>query len=117
MKTKGSTMLVAVFLAAMFPLGGMVRAQEPQQATSSQPAQATAQQAKANQDVQVFSGKIIKSDGKWVLQDEAASVPPPIPYVLDDQEAAKKYKGKSVAVRGTLDSSHNTIHVTKITVG
>ena len=110
-------MLVAVLLAAMFPLGGMVRAQDPQHATSSQLAQASTQSAKTNQDVQVFSGKIVKSDGKWVLQDEAASVPPPTPYVLDDQEAAKKYKGKSVAVRGTLDSSHNTIHVTKIIVG
>jgi hypothetical protein len=117
MKTKGSTLLVAVLLAAMFPLGGMVRAQDPQQGTSSQSGPASTQSAKANQEVQVFSGKIIKSDGKWVLQDEAASVPPPKPYVLDDQEAAKKYKGKSVAVRGTLDSSKNTIHVTKITVG
>jgi hypothetical protein len=117
MKTKGSSLLVAVLLAVMLPLGGMVRAQDPQQGTSSKPAQAAAQPAKSNQEVQVFSGKIIKSDGKWVLQDEAVSVNPPTPYVLDDQETAKKYKGKSVAVRGTLDSSNNTIHVTKITVG
>ena len=117
MKTKGSTMLVAVLLAAMLPLGGMVHAQDPPQGTSSQPPQATAQPEKSNQEVRVFSGKIIKSDGKWVLQDEAVSATPPTPYVLDDQETAKKYKGKSVAVRGTLDSSSNTIHVTKITVG
>jgi len=117
MKTKGSNLLVTVLLAAMLPLGGMVRAQDPQQGTSSQSAKATAQPVKTNQEVQVFSGKIIKSDGKWVLQDEAVSVNPPTPYVLDDQETAKKYKGKSVAVRGTLDTSNNTIHVTKITVG
>jgi len=36
--------------------------------------------------------------------------------VLDDQETANN-KGKSVAVCGTLDTSNNTIHVTKITVG
>ena len=117
MKTKGSSLLFAVLLAAVLPLGGMVRAQDPQQGTSSQPAQATAQSAKSNRELQVFSGKIIKSDGKWVLQDEAVSITPPAPYVLDDQEAAKKYKGKSVAVRGTLDPANNTIHVTKITVG
>jgi hypothetical protein len=117
MKTKGSSMLVAFLLAAMLPLGGMVRAQNPQQGTSSQSAKATAQPAKSNQEFQVFSGKIIKSDGKWVLQDEAVSVNPLRPYVLDDQANAKKYKGKSVAVRGTLDTSNNTIHVTKITVG
>jgi hypothetical protein len=98
----------------MLPQGGVVRAQNPQQGTSSQP---TAAPAKSNQELQVFSGKIIKSDGKWVLQDEAVSITPPTPYVLDDQEAAKKYKGKSVAVRGTLDPANNTIHVTKITVG
>ena len=35
-------------------------------------------------------------------------------YLLDDQATAKKYEGQRVVVTGTLDATHNTIHVRKI---
>jgi len=102
-------------LAAAFPLSASVLAQEPLQGTAQQPTQISTQPPGSS--VQIFSGKIIKTgDGKYVLQDPATKDTDP-PFALDDQEIAKKYKGKSVIVRGTLDSSNNTIHVKKITQG
>jgi len=63
-----------------------------------------------NPDMRTFSGKITKSNGKYVLEDLASKTP----FALDDQKTAKKYDGKSVIVTGSLDTSTNTIHVQKI---
>lgn len=60
--------------------------------------------------MRTFSGKITKSNGKYVLEDPASKTP----FALDDQKTAKKYDGKSVVVTGFLDTSTNTIHVRKI---
>ena len=49
--------------------------------------------------VKEFKGKILKSAGK---------------FVLEESSTAKKYDGQRVVVTGTLDATHNTIHVRKI---
>jgi hypothetical protein len=61
-------------------------------------------------EVKGYAGKIIKSNGQYVLQDPVSSNA----YLLDDQKAAKKYDGKMALVTGVLDSKSNTIHVKKI---
>lgn len=65
----------------------------------------TAKEAEA----QVFTGKIIEHEGKYVLQEEGGKT-----YQLNDQEKAKGFEGKDVNVTGTLDEQNGTIHVTKI---
>jgi Protein of unknown function (DUF5818) len=75
------------------------------------PQQTTPQQSQDNRaDVRMFAGKISKSGGKYVLEDASAK----IAFSLDDQQAAKKYEGKSVVVTGSLDTANNIIHVQKI---
>lgn len=63
--------------------------------------------------VKEFKGKILKSAGKFVLE-ESSNGGNYGTYLLDDQATAKKYEGQRVVVTGTLDATHNTIHVRKI---
>jgi hypothetical protein len=63
--------------------------------------------------VKEFKGKILKSGGKFVLE-ESSDGGNYGTYLLDDQATAKKYEGQRVVVTGTLDAPHNTIHVRKI---
>jgi hypothetical protein len=63
--------------------------------------------------VKEFKGKILKSGGKFVLE-ESSNGGNYGTYLLDDQATAKKYEGQRVVVTGTLDAPHNTIHVRKI---
>jgi hypothetical protein len=63
--------------------------------------------------VKEFKGKILKTDGKFVLE-ESSNGGNYGTYLLDDQATAKKYEGQRVVVTGTLDATHNTIHVRKI---
>jgi hypothetical protein len=63
--------------------------------------------------VKEFKGKILKSGGKFVLE-ESSNGGNYGTYLLDDQATAKKYEGQKVVVTGTLDAPHNTIHVRKI---
>jgi hypothetical protein len=62
---------------------------------------------------EMFTGKIAKAGGKYVLRDSATrSV-----YMLDDQERAKQFEGKEVKVNGSLDRQTRTIRVSSITPG
>jgi len=63
--------------------------------------------------VKEFKGKILKSGGKFLLE-ESSNGGNYGTYLLDDQATAKKYEGQRVVVTGTLDAPHNTIHVRKI---
>ena len=63
--------------------------------------------------VKEFKGKVLKRAGKFVLE-ESSNGGYYGTYLLDDQAAAKKYEGQRVVVTGTLDATHNTIHVRKI---
>jgi hypothetical protein len=63
--------------------------------------------------IKEFRGKILKSGDKFVLE-ESSNGGNYGTYLLDDQATAKKYEGQRVVVTGTLDATHNTIHVRKI---
>jgi hypothetical protein len=71
------------------------------------------EQADQKGRVQEFKGKVVKSDGRFMLE-ESSDGGNYGTYLLDDQAAAKKYEGQRVVVTGTLDAPHNTIHVQKI---
>ena len=58
---------------------------------------------------QSFSGMIVKSGERYVLQTVEN-----VTYQLDDQERAKAYEGKQVQVTGSLDKSANMIKVRDI---
>jgi hypothetical protein len=57
-----------------------------------------------------FSGKIMKSGDKLVLQDGVGESI----YQLDDQTKAWGFEGKNVKVTGTIDAVNNTIHIAKL---
>ena len=64
-----------------------------------------AQQQSSGSD-QSFSGTVSKSGDKFVLQDASGKT-----YDVDRQEELKKYEGKQVRIKGTLDPDGKTIHV------
>ncbi len=70
-----------------------------QQTPGSQPGQ--------TQGVQTFTGMIVKSGDKYVLQDEATGTA----YDIDHQDEVAQHVGKRVRVNGTLDPSGKMIHV------
>ena len=82
---------------------------DPNQPSTSQPpagqsgADASAQ---PSADGQSFSGTVAKSGDKYVLQDASGKT-----YDVDRQEELKKYEGKQVRIKGTLDPDGKTIHV------
>jgi uncharacterized protein YdeI (BOF family) len=81
--------------------------QQPRQAPD-QSAQSPDSQAQSQQPgVQVFTGMIMKSGDKYVLQDSASNTT----YDIDHQDEVKQYEGKKVRVHGTLDSNGKMIHV------
>jgi len=65
------------------------------------------QSAGSASDSQTFSGTVVKSGDKYVLQDEASGKT----YDIDHQEQLKQYEGKRVRVHGTLDASGKMIPV------
>jgi cytoskeletal protein RodZ len=56
--------------------------------------------------VQSFSGTVVKSGDKYVLQDEGGTT-----YDTDHQDEMAKFAGKRVKVHGTLDASGKMIHI------
>lgn len=56
--------------------------------------------------VQSFSGTVVKSGDKYVLQDESGTT-----YDTDHQDEMAKFDGKRVKVHGTLDASGKMIHI------
>jgi uncharacterized protein YdeI (BOF family) len=91
---------------------------DPSQTPSSPPSQQQQQQPPAGQsgsdaqaqqpadDSQTFSGTIMKSGDKYVLQDASGKN-----YDIDRQDGLKQYEGKQVRVKGTLDADGKTIHM------
>jgi hypothetical protein len=107
-------------LAAIFALQSTgVALQEPanpptqQSQPSTQDPAAQSNTMNEGSETQVFSGKIAKAGGKYVLKDSATKMT----YSLDDQSQAKKFEGQSVKVTGMLDAQSNTIHVSLIEPG
>jgi hypothetical protein len=77
--------------------------QVPDQSGQAPDSQAQSQQP----GVQVFTGTIVKSGDKYVLQDSASNNT----YDIDHQDEVKQFEGKKVRVHGTLDSDGKMIHV------
>jgi len=63
-------------------------------------------QAQPSDDGQTFSGTIVKSGDKYVLQEAGGKT-----YDIDRQDGLKQYEGKQVRVKGTLDPDGKTIHM------
>jgi uncharacterized protein YdeI (BOF family) len=61
-------------------------------------------------DAKVFTGRIVKESGEFVLNDPVTKVS----YKLRDPAKAKQYQGKQVKVTGKLDMNSNTIEVDSI---
>jgi len=78
--------------------------QQPGQAPE-QSSQAPDSQAQSG--VQVFTGTIVKSGDKYVLQDSDTSTT----YDIDHQDQVKQFEGKRVRVHGVLDAGGKMIHV------
>ena len=112
MKGRCVTPFVSLLLVSSLSLAPLLLAQNPRSSNPPprQQAPQTSSQASNQTDTRTFSGKITKSNGKYVLEDPASKTP----MVLDDQKAAKKYDGKAVIITGSLDTATNTIHVQKI---
>src|SRR5579871_731088 len=88
----------------------------PQQSPSQQPGQAapdrsgrTQGQAQSTEagNGQEFVGTVVKQGNKYMFQDSATGQT----YDIDHQDEVKKFDGKKVRVRGTLDPQTKTIHV------
>jgi 4-amino-4-deoxy-L-arabinose transferase-like glycosyltransferase len=80
-------------------------AQTPDQAT--QPAPGSQSPTAQPTDTQSFSGTIVKSGDKYMLQDEASGKT----YDIDHQAEVQKFDGKRVKVKGTVDASGKMIHL------
>jgi Protein of unknown function (DUF5818) len=89
------------------------QAQQPTSPGQTQPPAATAPAPPAAPDatqtgpVQNFSGTVVKSGDKYVLQDEASGKT----YDVDHQDEVQKFEGKRVRVKGTVDPNGNLIHL------
>ncbi len=80
--------------------------QTPDQSGQSAP-DSQAQPTTSNSDSQTFTGTIVKSGDKYMLQDAASGKN----YDIDHQDQVKQYEGKKVRVHGTLDANGKMIHV------
>jgi hypothetical protein len=67
-------------------------------------------QTQAQPEAKTFTGRILKSGENFVLSDSASKAR----YLLDNQDKARPYEGKSVKVTGTIDVSNNMIHIETI---
>jgi len=92
------------------PSGSQSQSATPSGSQTASPSPAGADSQMTPQSQQTFTGKIVKADGNFVLQDQTSNAT----YQLDNQDQAKSYEGKNVKVTGTLDSSSKTIHVSAI---
>jgi Protein of unknown function (DUF5818) len=82
--------------------------QQPQEKPDQSGQQAPDSQAQSQPGgVQVFTGVIVKSGDKYVLQDSTSNTT----YDVDAQEQVKQFEGKKVRFHGTLDPGGKMIHV------
>lgn len=122
MKTMKSLrfLLTLAVAAGMLSLTQLSAQQAPPQSSqpSAQPGQAQPpaqppdqasqdQKPSTSSGSQIFTGTIVKSGDKYVLQDSAHGAT----YDLDHQDQVKKFEGKRVRVSGVLDPSGRMIHI------
>ncbi len=118
MKKQLRVLLSLAALALLLGVGVTVNAQEDKQKTPDQqttPGQAsptTPQPSDNNAQstpvgtAQTFTGTVMKSGDKFVLQDASGTS-----YEVDNQDALKPFEGKKVNIKGTLDPNGKLIHV------
>jgi phage repressor protein C with HTH and peptisase S24 domain len=83
-------------------------AQTPPPDQAAPPAQQSpSSEATAPEGGQTFTGTIVKSGDKYVLQDATSGKN----YDIDHQDIVQKYEGKHVRVHGSLDANGKLIHV------
>lgn len=113
--TKRSYSLISPITLGLLVGMGLSGAQlNAQQQTDPQPAPPQSQQqpdpdsqSQSQQaQVQTFSGTILKSGDKYVLQDASGTN-----YDIDRQDLVKSREGKKVRINGVLDPDGKTIHV------
>lgn len=118
MKGKKLTYILSILLCvALLPLAAAADVPQNSAHHSNAPATLQAQsqsqsptQSQEQEQAKTFTGKVTKSNGRYVLEDLSMNST----YYLDDTKSAQKYEGKNVKVTGTLDAANNTIHVQKI---
>ena len=79
--------------------------QPPSQTSPSQQAPSTESGQAAG--AQTFTGTIVKSGDKYVLEDTATGKT----YDIDHQDIVGQHVGRKVRVTGTLDPDGKTIHI------
>ncbi|MFY9528601.1 MAG: DUF5818 domain-containing protein [Candidatus Acidiferrales bacterium] len=107
MRRHAFSLVALVFLFGLAPTHSSLQAGVTGAAQSQR---RSAQPPEQDRATKTFTGKIVKSGDKLVLQDDATSAP----YELDDQQKAAKFAGKKVKVTGTLDMANNMIRVQSI---
>ena len=80
---------------------------QPSAPQSEQPAQQAPGPQAGSTPVQTFTGTIVKSGDKYVLQDSAAGTS----YDIDHQDLVAQHAGRRVRVSGILDADGKTIHL------
>jgi uncharacterized protein YdeI (BOF family) len=119
--TSAFTSAISTFAILLLVLtcGGLLQAQQsgsqsqdsprtqsqPPAAQQQQPDQA--QSADQSGGASEFVGTVVKQGDKYMFQDAASGST----YDIDHQDEVKKFEGKKVRVRGTLDPTTKTIHV------
>jgi uncharacterized protein YdeI (BOF family) len=114
--TKRSYLLISPITLGLLAGMGLSGVQlNAQQQADPQPAPPPSSQQQPDPDsqgqsqqtqVQTFSGTIMKSGDKYVLQDASGTN-----YDIDRQDLVKSHEGKKVRINGTLDPDGKTIHV------
>lgn len=85
-------------------------APQPQQTPpAGQPKDQSSSDKSQTATAQSFTGTISKQAENFILQ-----VSTTVFYKLDNEQQVQQYEGQRVRVTGTLDSSHNLIHVEKV---
>ena len=79
---------------------------QPEQHPQAQPG-TTDSQTSGAQGVRTFTGTIVKSGDKYVLQEESSGKT----YDIDHQDAVAQHSGQRVRVNGVLDPSGKTIQL------
>jgi|SRR5215469_14869172 len=109
--TKGSSSRIALLsgLCAVFLISGI---QVGTLKASVLRSIAVQNESQDKSEVRTFSGKVVSQNGEhYILRDEVNDVW----YHLDDQQQAQKFLGKTVQVKGILDTRTDMISVREIT--
>jgi uncharacterized protein YdeI (BOF family) len=81
--------------------------QQPSSQPDATPAPSdTAKNTTPTGTAQTFTGTVVKSGDKFMLQDASGTS-----YDVDKQDALKSLEGKKVNIHGTLDPNGKLIHV------